>query len=148
MRQGSGALKLGGNNSWTGGTQREAGTLEALSAAAFGKGDVYLSGSGTLVSNAPASLAVGGKYTQLAGITLELRVSAAEQGRITVAGDTTIGGGRLRVKFLDGYKPVVGAMLTVISAGSLEGEFQTISVDGYTATPVYGDKSLQLCLGN
>ena len=148
VKQGSGALKLGGNNSWTGGTQLEAGTLEALSAAAFGKGDVYVSGSGTLVSNAPASLAVGGKYTQLTGTTLELRVGAAEQGRISVAGDATIGGGTLRVKFLDGYKPAVGATLTVISAGSLKGKFQAISVDGYTATPVYGDKSLQLRLGN
>lgn len=146
VKQGSGALKLGGKNSWTGGTQLEGGTLEAISTAAFGAGDVYAS-AGTIVSNAPASLAVTGKYTQLAGATLELRLGAAQQGRMTVGGAMTIAGGTLRIKFQDGYKPAVGDTLLVLGAASLKGKFDSITVDGYTVTPTYTETGLQLRLG-
>lgn len=146
VKQGTGALKLGGQNSWTGGTQVEGGTLEALSAKAFGNGDVYVAGGGTVVSNAPAALAVGGNYTQLAGATLELRLGASEQGRVNVGAAATIAGGTLRIKFLDGYKPAIGDTLTVIAATSLKGKFDTIAVDGLTATPIYSATGLQLRL--
>ncbi|WP_312511428.1 phosphatase PAP2 family protein [Massilia sp.] len=145
VKQGSGALKLGGKNSWTGGTQLEAGTLEALSSTAFGTGDVHVAGGATVIVNAPAALVVGGKYTQLSGATLELRVGAS-QGQLNATRTVTIGGGTLRIKFADGYKPAAGTTLTVISAGSLTGKFDTITVDGFTVTPVYSDKGLQLRL--
>lgn len=145
VKQGSGALKLGGKNSWTGGTQLEAGTLEALSSTAFGTGDVHVAGGATVIVNAPAALSVGGKYTQLSGATLELRVGAS-QGQLNATGTVTIGGGALRIKFADGYKPAAGTTITVISAGSLTGKFDNITVDGFTVTPVYSDKGLQLRL--
>lgn len=148
VKQGSGALALGGANSWTGGTQLDAGTLEAQSASAFGTGDVYVAGGATLVSNAPAALSVAGQYTQLTGAVLELRLGAAQQGRLTVGGTATIGGGTLRVRLQAGYKPAVGDTLTVIGAKSLKGKFESITVDGFTTvTPVYTDTGLQLRLG-
>jgi autotransporter-associated beta strand protein len=147
VKQGSGALKLAGKNSWTGGTEIQGGTLEALSATAFGSGDVYVAGGGTVVANAPAALGVGGKYTQLSGATLELRLGAAQQGRLSVSGAATIGGGSLRVKFVDGFKPAAGDTLSVISAASLKGKFETVSVDGFTVTPSYTATGLQLVLG-
>jgi autotransporter-associated beta strand protein len=148
VKQGTGALALGGRNSWTGGTQIENGTLEGRSATAFGNGDVYLAGNGTLVSNAPAALALAGQYTQLAGSVLELRLGSGEQGRVTVGGTATLGGGALRVRFQDGYRPAAGATLTVVSAKSLKGRFESITVDGFTnVTPVYTDTGLQLRLG-
>lgn len=146
VKQGSGALKLGGKNSWTGGTQLEAGTLEALSTSAFGSGDVHVAGGASVIVNAPAALVVGGKYTQLSGATLELRVGAS-QGQLNATGAVTIGGGALRIKFVDGYKPAAGATLTVISAGSLSGKFDSITVDGFSVTPTYSAKGLQLRLG-
>jgi autotransporter-associated beta strand protein len=146
VKQGSGALKLGGKNSWTGGTQLEAGTLEALSASAFGSGDVHVAGGASVIVNAPAALVVGGKYTQLSGATLELRVGAS-QGQLNATGTVTIGGGALRIKFVDGYKPAAGTTLTVISAGSLSGKFDSITVDGFSVTPTYSAKGLQLRLG-
>jgi len=146
VKQGSGALKLGGKNSWTGGTQLEAGTLEALSTSAFGNGDVHVAGGASVIVNAPAALVVGGKYTQLSGATLELRVGAS-QGQLNATGAVTIGGGALRIKFVDGYKPAAGATLTVISAGSLSGKFDSITVDGFSVTPTYSAKGLQLRLG-
>ena len=149
QKLGSGVLKLAGKNSWTGGAQVDAGTLEALSASAFGTGDVYVGAAGTVVSNAPAPLVVGGKYTQLAGGALELRLGAAQQGRLSVSGAVTVGGGTLRVKFLDGVKPAAGDTLTVISAASLKGKFDTITVDGFTTvTPTYTANGLQLRLGS
>jgi autotransporter-associated beta strand protein len=146
VKQGSGVLKLSGNNSWTGGTQQEAGTLEGMSAAAFGVGDVYLSG-GTLVSNAPVALALAGKYTQLAGSTLELNLGSDQQGGISVAGLATIGGGTLHIKFQSGYKPAPGATITVLNAGTLKGKFTAITVDGLTVAPIYTDTALQLRVG-
>jgi autotransporter-associated beta strand protein len=147
VKQGSGALKLGGKNGWTGGTQLEAGTLEALSSTAFGTGDVHVAAGATVISSASAALVVGGKYTQLSGATLELRLGAAQQGQLNVTGMVTIGGGTLRIKFQDGVKPAAGATLNVISAGSLSGKFDTITVDGFTVTPTYSAKGLQLRLG-
>jgi len=148
VKQGTGTLKLGGKNAWTGGTQVDAGALEALSTTAFGTGDVYVAGGGTVISNAPATLVVGGKYTQLTGAALELRLGAAQGGRLSVTGAATIGGGTLRIKFQDGVKPAVGDTLTVISAASLKGKFETITVDGFTVTPTYTGTGLQLRLGS
>ncbi|NYE62793.1 autotransporter-associated beta strand protein [Duganella sp. 1224] len=151
VKQGSGTLKLAGANSWTGGTELTAGTLEGDSVAAFGAGDVYNSG-GTLVANAPAALKLAGKYTQLSGsTTLELDVggsAAGSQGTLTVSGTATIAGGTLRIKFANGYKPKAGDVLTVITAGSLKGKFSTITVDGFSnVTPNYGATTLTLTLG-
>ena len=148
VKQGSGALKLGGKNAWTGGTQVEGGSLEALSPTAFGTGDVYVAGGGTIINNAASALVVGGKYTQLTGAALELRLGAAQGGRLSVTGAVTIGGGTLRIKFQDGVKPAVGDTLTVISAASLMGKFETITVDGFTVTPTYTATGLQLRLGS
>jgi autotransporter-associated beta strand protein len=151
VKQGTGTLKLAGANTWTGGTELTAGALQGDSVAAFGKGDVYVSG-GTLVANAPAALQVAGKYTQLSGsTTLELDLggaAAGSQGSLTVSGTATIAGGTLRIKFANGYKPKAGDVLTVITAGSLKGKFTTITVDGFAnVTPNYGGTTLTLTLG-
>ncbi|SDH23449.1 MULTISPECIES: phosphatase PAP2 family protein [unclassified Duganella] len=151
VKQGSGTLKLAGANTWTGGTELSAGTLQGDSVAAFGAGDVYNSG-GTLVANAPSALKLSGKYTQLSGsTTLELDIGAAaagSQGTLTVGGTATIAGGTLRIKFANGYKPKAGDVLNVISAGSLKGKFNTITVDGFSnVTANYGATALTLTLG-
>ncbi|WP_432380668.1 phosphatase PAP2 family protein [Duganella sp. P38] len=151
VKQGTGTLKLVGANSWTGGTELSAGTLQGDSVAAFGAGDVYNSG-GTLVANAPAALKLAGKYTQLAGsTTLELDIGAAaagSQGTLAVNGTATIAGGTLRIKFANGYKPKAGDVLNVISAGSLKGKFSTITVDGFSnVTANYSANGLTLTLG-
>ncbi len=151
VKQGTGTLKLAGANSWTGGTELSAGTLQGDSAGAFGAGDVYNSG-GTLVANAPSALKVAGKYTQLStGTTLELDLggaAAGSQGTLSVTGTATIAGGTLRIKFVNGYKPKAGDVLTVITAGSVKGKFTTITVDGFSnVTPNYGATTLTLTLG-
>ncbi|MYM69667.1 phosphatase PAP2 family protein [Pseudoduganella sp. FT55W] len=151
VKQGTGTLKLAGANSWSGGTEITAGTVQGDSVAALGAGDVYNSG-GTLVANAPAALKLAGKYTQLSGsTTLELDLggaAAGAPGSLNVAGTATIAGGTLRIKFANGYKPKAGEVLNVITAGSLKGKFNTITVDGFsTVTPNYGATTLTLTLG-
>lgn len=151
VKQGSGTLKLSGANSWSGGTELYAGVLQGESSAAFGAGDVYVSG-GTLVSNAPAALKLSGKYTQLGGTTLELDLggaAAGSQGSLAVASIATIAGGTLHVKFANGYKPKAGDVLTVITAASLKGKFTTITVDGFpNVKPGYSATALTLTIGS
>ncbi|WP_066740138.1 phosphatase PAP2 family protein [Cupriavidus sp. D384] len=140
---GTGNLKLGGANTYSGGTQVAGGALEAVSAKAFGTGDVYL-GAGSVIINAPQSVAIAGKYTQLADTTLDLRVGPNGQGRMTVAGLTTIAGGTLRIAFVDGFAPKAGDTIAVITGSSVKGQFATVAVDGYKATPVYSANGVQI----
>lgn len=149
VKQGSGVLKLAGNNSWSGGVELTAGGLQGESVTAFGSGDVYVSG-GTLTVAAPGALKLAGKYTQLSGTTAtELVLGANGQGSLSVGGTATLGGGTLRVKFANGYKPKAGDSLAVLTAASLKGRYTSISVDGFSnVTPVYGATTLTLNLGN
>ncbi|MDR7376809.1 autotransporter-associated beta strand protein [Rhodoferax ferrireducens] len=143
-KQGSGSLRLAGRNSWTGGTQIDAGTLEAASATALGKGDVYNS-AGTFVGWSGGKLALNGSYTQLAGGTLQLALGTGEQGRIAVAGVAALGGA-LKVQIQSGYTPAVGDMLTLISCAGRTGTFASVSVDGFKVTPIYGRTGVSIRL--
>jgi autotransporter-associated beta strand protein len=142
-KKGSGTLTLTGNNSFTGGTQIVGGVLRAVSATAFGKGDVYL-GGGTLVCQAATSLTISGAFTQLADTTLELDIGGGGAGRLSVGGAVTLAGGTLSVKFKSGDAPAVGDTLSVINAGSLHGTFATITVEGFKVTPTYTANGLLL----
>ncbi|REE89249.1 autotransporter-associated beta strand protein [Cupriavidus plantarum] len=140
---GTGTLKLGGANTYSGGTKVAGGVLEAASSKAFGTGDVYL-GAGSIVINAPESVAIAGKYTMLANTTLDLRIGPNGQGRMTVAGLTTIVGGTLHIAFADGYKPRAGDTIAVMTGSSIKGQFTTVAVDGYQATPIYSANGVQI----
>ncbi len=145
-KQGSGKLKLAGNNRYSGGTEVQAGVLEADTETAFGTGDVYLS-SGALVSNVSGTLQVDGKYTQLTNTTLELDTDARCSGRIQVRGAVTLTGGTLHVNLKEGFKPRSGAIINVIdSKNVIRGRFDSIAVDGYRAVPVYTRNSLYLLI--
>lgn len=140
---GTGTLKLGGANTYSGGTKVAGGVLEAASSKAFGNGDVYL-GAGSIVINAPEGVAIAGKYTMLANTTLDLRIGPNGQGRMTVAGLTTIVGGTLHIAFADGYKPRAGDTIAVMTGSSIKGQFTTVAVDGYQATPIYSANGVQI----
>ncbi|HEY9067254.1 MAG TPA: autotransporter-associated beta strand repeat-containing protein [Burkholderiaceae bacterium] len=142
-KAGSGTLTLTGSNSYSGGTEIAAGTLQAASTRALGSGAVYL-GGGTLVSQAASALTIAGTYTQLAGTTLELVLGGGGAGRLSVGGTATIAGGTLSVKFANGYAPAVGDTLSVLGAGALRGTFTTITVPGFKVTPTYTATGLQL----
>jgi autotransporter-associated beta strand protein len=146
VKLGTGTLQLGGANTWTGGTQVDAGTVEGISAKAFGAGDVYVS-AGKVRSNAATSLVLA-NYTQLKTGTLELNLGNGQQGRVNVTGAMTLAGGILHITFQDGYKPAAGDTLSIIGAASLKGKFDAINVDGFSNTPTYTATGLQLRLGS
>jgi autotransporter-associated beta strand protein len=141
-KKGSGTLRLGGSNSYSGGTQLAAGTLQADSAAAFGLGNVY-AGGGTLVCNAPSLVTMKGAYTQVADATLQLNIGGNGAGRLSVAGVAALAG-TLNVSFKPGAGPKVGDTLTLISGSALTGRFSAINVQGFKVTPTYTGTTLFL----
>jgi autotransporter-associated beta strand protein len=147
-KRGSGTLELLGDNRFSGGTEIQAGVLEAGAVMALGTGDVYLSG-GTLVSHAASALDIRGDYTQLAGTTLELNVGEGSAGQLNVRGDITLAGGTLHVKFAPGCRPVAGRVIRLINGrDELRGRFKSITVDGREATAFYGRGGLSLRIEN
>ena len=142
-KKGDGTLRLAGTNSFSGGTQLMAGTLQADSATAFGQGDLYV-GGGTLVSNASSLMRIKGAYTQLANTTLQMNVGGNGAGRLSATGAVTLVGGTLSLTFKTGAAPSVGDTFTVISGSVLSGRFTTISAPGYKVTPIYTDKEVML----
>lgn len=147
-KQGTGALAFTGTNTWSGGTELQAGTLEARSTAALGSGDVYMSGGTVLVNLASGNLAVGGRYVQLAGSTaLQVNMSGATAGGLVVSGKTVLTGGTLTVNFQSGYSPNVGDTLTIITAnGGLSGTFSTVTVTGHSATVSYAGNKVTVTI--
>ena len=147
LKQGSGSLALAGSNSYTGGTEVQAGTLVAASTAAFGKGDVYVSG-GTVRANAPAPLVLGGTYTQLGGGTLAVTLGTGGAGTMAVAGNAFVGG-TLTVMLAAGYQPAAGEVVTVIGAARRYGQFANVQVNGSSikATAVYTESGVQIRFG-
>jgi autotransporter-associated beta strand protein len=145
-KQGSGTLELTGNNQYSGGTEVQAGVLEAHSETAFGRGDVYVSG-GTLASSVWGTLEVRGKYTQLTNTTLELNADARRVGRLRVRGRVTLAGGTLHLKVKSDFETDRVAILNVIDSESgIRGRFDNITVDGHRVIPVYTRNSLHLLI--
>ena len=141
---GTGALRLAGSNSYTGGTVVSAGTLAADTVNALGQGSVFVKG-GTLENAAPGVLAVTGAYTQTQG-ELKLVMRAANQGTLQVSGTATLAGGSLAVAF-SGFAPRVGDTLEVISAGKVAGKFSSVKVVGFSKiTPIYSATGVRIRL--
>jgi autotransporter-associated beta strand protein len=130
---GSGMLRLGGANSYSGGTVLAAGTLAADSNTAFGAGDVFVKG-GTLDVASPGALTLSGGYTQTAG-SLNLVLGSGERGQLKVGGAVNIAGGDLKLSF-NGVTPKVGDTLTVLKTAQRKGRFATVSVAGFSKVTV------------
>ncbi|KQO23190.1 hypothetical protein ASF11_23995 [Acidovorax sp. Leaf76] len=141
-KRGSGTLALSGANTYTGGTEVAAGAVQADSANAAGKGDVYLSG-GTFISNAASAVVIGGAYTQGGSSTLDLRLGANGAGQLNASGPATLAGS-LVVSFRAGYTPAVGSTITIVRGSMVRGTFGSVTVKGFKVTPVYLNDSVQL----
>ncbi len=141
---GSGTLVLAGTNTFTGGIELAAGTLQAGSGSALGNGTVYL-GGGTLRTSASQQVAVNGTYTQRPGSTLSLQLASASgtAGTLAVNGMAWLAG-TLEVVFAQGVRPAVGSTITVLRHGGVNGAFDAVSVPGYRVTPIYLNNAVQL----
>lgn len=147
-KEGNGTLTLTGSNTYSGGTELKAGTLEGESATAFGSGDV-LNNGGTLMENVTGKMTIGGSFTQAAEGTLELNMASA--GDVLDANGAVNVNGKLQVNFTDNYVPITGD-ITLIShdADQRTGQFSAVKVNGlqssYNAKVVYQSDRIVLNL--
>ncbi|MEH7483416.1 phosphatase PAP2 family protein [Neobacillus drentensis] len=142
-KKGTGTLKLEGNNTYSGGTQIDQGTLEGNSETAFGRGDVTNNG-GTLSEDVSGKLIIGGDYTQSAKGTLDLNLSS-KNDLLKIKGEA-IPKGKLRLNFSDNYVPADGS--TIITYDKRHGVFSSIETVGlsskYKVKVIYKSNSIQL----
>jgi outer membrane autotransporter protein len=121
---GAGALTLAGDNTYSGGTTIDAGTLIVSSAQALGLGNVVVNGGILKTNSQPIN--VQGAYTQNAGGTLQLSLGGSAPGQydvLNVAGRAALDG-TLQLFALNGFLPKTGDKLTLILAnGGVSGEF-------------------------
>jgi autotransporter-associated beta strand protein len=135
---GTGMLTLTGDNSYSGGTLLEEGTLEAESDTAFGTGDVYVK-DGTVLIDVEGTLALEGDFTMDDG-TLEI-VMDDDICKIQTAGGVYLDGGDLNldVSALSITTPVE---ISLIVADAVYGEFDQAAAPGYFVTMAYGVDSV------
>jgi len=130
FKQGSGSLKLAGDNKYTGGTEIDGGTLEADSSTALGEGDVVVAG-GTLVSNAPHGLKIHGGYNQLAGSVLIAELNSPDQEPLTIEGAAGLNG-TLQVVVPADMKLDRETKVRVLTSCQRVGTFSSVRVTGTT----------------
>ncbi len=148
----------GGSYTQTGGTTTVDGTLATSATASFRSGSMFPIGAGSISFNGgsvfgnggnlaanvsssatltPAdsststgTLAVTGNYTQNSTGTLNASIaSATAYSQLSVSGSASLGG-TLDIGRLGGYVPPVGASFTILSAGSVSGQFSTVRGTG------------------
>jgi outer membrane autotransporter protein len=124
---GLGTLTLSGNNTYSGGTVLNAGTLVVNSAQALGLGNVVVNG-GVLRAD-PQPINVKGNYTQNGGGTLQLSLGGSASGQFDVlkVGGRAALDGTLQLVTLNGFQPKIGDKLTVVlAAGGVSGQFANV----------------------
>jgi len=126
-KQGTGTLILSGNNTYTGGTILEQGSLEAASSTAFGNGDV-VNNEGAIIKLVDNSLAINGNFTQSSNGTLELNIDSSDD-LINITGQASLGG-KLILNFLNGYIPLGDIKAISFSSLAANTAFSSIEISG------------------
>lgn len=142
-KDGTGALTLTGNNTYTGGTVLEEGSLIANSSTAFGAGEVVNNG-GTMNENITGSITIGEGFTQTDGGTLELNIGSKEEV-LKIDGEAAFGG-TLKLNFTDGYVPAADADIISYSTLASDSKFASVEITGLPENYqiVYGENALQV----
>ncbi|WP_440114766.1 S-layer homology domain-containing protein [Paenibacillus sp. QZ-Y1] len=147
-KEGSGTLKLQGNNTYSGGTEVNGGTLEGDTASAFGAGNVA-NNSGTVTESVYGKWNIEGDFTQATAGILELNLATATDV-LDVKG-TVKAAGALHVNFGNSYAPVPG-VITLVSHGANQqsGKFSAVEVKGlaskYSTQVVYESNRIALAI--
>jgi autotransporter-associated beta strand protein len=137
VKSGNGALALTGNNSYSGGTVVQDGTLTVGSRTALGTGSVNVTG-GTLTLGSEV-VGITGDYSQTGG-TLALD---AANGPLQIKGQASIEGAALHLAFGQ-TTPAAGARFEVLSANALHGTFAKIDAGSVKLRPVYTGNSVSV----
>ena len=123
-KAGSGELILAGNNSYSGGTTINGGTLTITHSNALGTGRV--DNNSTLTENVTGNVTIAGKYDQDNDASLILNISGAED--VLRISDTAHLDGDLILNFTDGYVPADS--MEVLTAASIDEDFDSVSIQG------------------
>jgi subtilase-type serine protease len=118
-KQGSGTLILAGNDSYTGGTVVQGGTLAVTGAVA---GNLAVWSGATFAGNG----SVGGSLSMLPGSIYQAAVGAGGSGLIRVGGTATLAGGTVTVTST-GSTPLGSAFPILAAAGGVSGSFGALT---------------------
>lgn len=131
---GTGIVGTAAGGNWTGNTVVNGGTLKGRGAIT---GSVTLNSGGTYSpGNSPGIQSIGSLVVN-SGSTVEIEIDGATAGngvgfydQIRVTGAATLNGGTLKAETIfsgsSGFVPTIGSKLSVITAGSLNGQFALI----------------------
>lgn len=139
LKQGTGHLALSGNNSFTGGLELKDGVIEALSANAFGRGDVYVS-KGLLKTNSQQAIAISGKLTLLSDSNLEVNLNSNLKSYLNV-GDLLTVQGTLALLSKEQLK---SGSYEILTAKKIQGKFSKVTLNGKDVTVEYRSNSIIL----
>ncbi|PAE08416.1 hypothetical protein CHI12_06370 [Terribacillus saccharophilus] len=126
-KSGTGALTLSGDNSYTGGTLLEEGTLAANSGSAFGEGEV-VNKEGTLIENVSNGVTIGNNFTQSEAGTLDLTIGNKEEV-LDINGVATFDG-TLKLNFTDGFIPDADTPIISYDALAEKSAFSKVEITG------------------
>ena len=147
---GSGTLKLTGNNTYSGATAMKGGTVlvnGSITSATSVNIGATLGGSGTVGTvtvnsggtvspgNSLGRLTVNGAYTQTSGGALTIELGGYTPGagfdQLAVSGHAAIGGA-LNLSLINKFRPNVGDTFAIVTSSSESGNFSTITGCGFT----------------
>jgi autotransporter-associated beta strand protein len=138
-KDGSGQLTLTGNNTYSGGTLINGGTLEAKSTTAFGTGDLYIN-SGQLQVDVHGALELSSNLTIDQESLLILNIDDDDR-QVNVADLVYIDNAELIISFAT--EPTSGEEFILIKGGQIEGEFSKVDSGGYSVTLQYSSDSVK-----
>jgi subtilase-type serine protease len=122
VKQGSGTLILAGNDSYTGGTVVQGGTLAVTGAVA---GNLAVWSGAAFAGNG----SVGGSLVMLPGSIFKAAVGAGGTGLIRVGGSATLTGSALAVASI-GSTPLGSAFPILTATGGVSGSFGALAAPG------------------
>ncbi len=157
-KNGGGILTLTKDNTYTGDTMINAGTLAVnnpnkVTGSGTGTGNVtvgkagILSGTGRVAGNvynyghenpgnSAGKLAIGGTYFQESSGDLDIEISSTEYDVLEVEGKVSLNGG-LTTILLNGYRPDLGDSFTIVTANGISGHFSSLDTAVNPAGTLY-----------
>ena len=139
-KEGSGMLVLSGNNSYTGNTIVDGGSIRADYASAFGNSSIV--NNSVINENTDDTLIINGNYKQNKSGVLELTISN-ENDYVDITGNAELGG-KLVLNFKD-YIPSTDA--EIIKCASVASQFDEIEInapEGFEVKIAYNDNGVDL----
>lgn len=147
IKEGTGTLKLKGDNTYSGGTQIRGGTLEADSSTALGSGSVTNNG-GILLENVTGIVSLNNEYKQSENSTLELSIGNKED--VFEINDNATFSGKLKLDFADNYIPDNNMTIITFKSNSQSSKFSTIETtglpDNYKVNLAYDKNDVKLLI--